>query len=279
MVAALAREIGDGDVLGVGLGTVLGMIAALAARRTHAPGSEFTCAGALSPEVDLVQAMRGPEGMAGRTGAWVSHLDTMQMAERQAFTLMFLRPAQIDASGMLNVSRADGRQLPGGVGTADTPALLPRVVCYHTDHRPRSLPEHVDFVTGRGEHVRTLVTDRCVIDFEGGRPRLRSIHPGQTKETVQAATGYLLPGLAEAGATELPSPALTAAIEVVDPLRLRDLEFRASRVEAEQRLQAALRGSPRPGSPQYPKVLRGGRNRQISRDSNPSVTPSQGIDR
>jgi acyl CoA:acetate/3-ketoacid CoA transferase beta subunit len=240
MIGALAREIHDGDVLGVGLGTVLGLIAALAAKRTHAPGSEFTCAGALSPEVGLLDALRGPDGMAGRTGAWISHFDTMQMAERQAFTLMFLRPAQVDAAGALNVSRVGESRLPGGVGTADTPALLPRVVCYHTDHRPRSLPERVDFATGRGEHVATLVTDRCVVDYDAGRPRLRSIHPGQTREGVQAATGYALPSLEAAGATPAPSAALLAAIEDVDPLRLRDLEFRASREEAERRLRAAL---------------------------------------
>ena len=65
MIGALAREIGDGDVVGVGLGTVLGLIAALAARRSHAPGSEFTCAGALSPDVSVIEAMRGPDGMTG----------------------------------------------------------------------------------------------------------------------------------------------------------------------------------------------------------------------
>jgi acyl CoA:acetate/3-ketoacid CoA transferase beta subunit len=240
MIGALAREIKDGDVLGVGLGTVLGLIAALAARRTHAPGSEFTCAGALSPDVDLLEAMRGPDGMAGRTGAWISHYDTMQMAERQAFTMMFLRPAQVDASGALNVSRVGDRLLPGGVGTADTPALLPRVVCYHTDHRLRSLPERVDFVTSPGEHVKTLITDLCVIDFEGGQPRLRSIHPEQSRETIVKATGYALPGLDTAGVTPMPSPALMAAIEKVDAHRLRDLEFKASRELAARRLAAAL---------------------------------------
>jgi glutaconate CoA-transferase subunit B len=240
MIGALAREIGVRDVLGVGLGTVLGLIAVLAARRSHAPGAEFTCGGALSPEVGVLEAMQGADGMAGRTGAWISHFDTMQMAERQAFTLMFLRPAQVDATGALNVSQVGGRRLPGGVGTADTPALLPRVICYHTDHRPRSLPERVEFVTSPGEHVKTLVTDLCVVDFEAGRPRVRSIHPGQTAASVQAATGYPLPGLESAAVTPAPSAALLAAIEGVDPQRMRDLEFRTSREDAERRLAAAL---------------------------------------
>jgi glutaconate CoA-transferase subunit B len=239
MIGALAREIGDDDVVGVGLGTTLGLIAAMAARRTHARGSEFTCAGALSPEVGLLEAMRGPDGMAGKTGAWISHFDTMEMAERQAFTLMFLRPAQVDASGALNVSRVGDRRLPGGMGAADTPSLLPRVVCYHTDHRPQTMPQRVDFVTGRGENVKTLITDLCVIDFAAGSPRLRSIHPGHTKESVRAATGYPLPCLQEAGVTPPPSTELLAAIEEIDSHRLRDLEFRTSREEAQRRLTAA----------------------------------------
>lgn len=253
MIGALAREIDEDDVLGVGLGTVLGLIAAMAARRTHAPSAEFTCGGALSPEVGVMDAMRGPDGMAGHTGAWISHFDTMEIAERQVFTMMFLRPAQIDSRAALNVSRVGSALLPGGVGVADTPSLLPRIVCYHTDHRPRSLPERVDFVTGpgagrrdasgRSEGVVTLVTDLCVIGFEAGRPHVRSLHPGQTADAVQAATGFKLEGLGEARVTELPSAALTAAIDEVDPLRLRDLEFRAARGEAERRLRAAFSSS------------------------------------
>lgn len=247
MIGTLAQELRDDDVVGVGLGTVLALIAVLAARRTHARGLEFTCGGALTPDLETVlDAMRGPDAMAGRTGAWISHVATMEMAERQAFTTMFLRPAQIDARGALNVSRVGTTVLPGGVGAGDTPSLLPRTLCYHTDHRPRSLPEHVDVVTGPGAGgpgsagVTTLVTDRCVIAFEAGSPRCRSLHPGQDAESVAAATGYPLPGLAGAPVTPGPPAALLAAIEEVDPLRLRDLEFRATRAAAEERLRAAL---------------------------------------
>lgn len=250
MIGALAAELRDDDVVGVGLGTVLGLIAILAAQRTHAPGLEFVCAGALSPHLDgILDVMRGPDAMEGRTGAWISHVATMEMAERQAFTTMFLRPAQVDVQGSLNVSRVGGKLLPGGVGAGDTPSLLPRTLCYHTDHSPRSLPERVDFVTSSGAPgqysagVVALVTDRCVIGFEGGKAFCRSIHPGQERGAVAAATGYPLPGLVKAPVTAPPPVALLAAIEEIDPLRLRDLEFRATRGAAERRLRVALRHS------------------------------------
>lgn len=224
MCGALAREISDRDCIGVGLGTPLALVAVLAAKRSTAPGMEFCTAGALSPEATLAGVMRAPEGLRSATGAWVSHLDSMDMAERRDFTLMFLRPAQVDQAGRLNVSRAGGRLLPGGVGSADTPTLLERVIAYHPDHRPRSLPGTVEFATSRAP-VATLVTDRCVIDFAGGHARARSIHPGETPGSVREATGYDLDGLEAAPFTPPPSPELLAAIFAVDPDRVRDREL------------------------------------------------------
>ena len=99
----------------------------------------------------------------------------MKTADRQSMTLRFLRPTQIDGCGNAKTSQipvGDGsvRRLPGGLATGDVLRILPRLVLYHTDHRPRSLPERGVFVTGDGGldaqadtrgPVR-LVTDRAV---------------------------------------------------------------------------------------------------------------------
>src|SRR5690606_9432910 len=98
--------------------------------------------------------------------------------------------------------RAPGRprlRFPGGLAMADVPRLMPRVVLYHTDHRPRALVARVDEVTGRGgESERggrrssgptTLVTDLCVIAFEPQGPRLASVHPGVDPDRAREATG------------------------------------------------------------------------------------------
>lgn len=252
MACALAREVGEDDVVGVGLGTPLGLAAALLAQRTHAAGATVIVSGAVSPQADVAGCMAGAAGLAGRTAGFVSHLDTMEMAERRAMTLQFLRPAQVDAHANLNVSRVpDGgggiSRLPGGLATADVTRLLGRIVVYHTDHRPRSLPEQVAFVTGAGggDSVAgtlgpvTLVTDRAVMRFDGGAWHVSSRHPGRSAEELATQTGFALVGAADAPETEPPSADELAALADVDGLALRELEFRTTRAAAAARLAGA----------------------------------------
>lgn len=248
MACRLGREISDGDVVGVGLGTPLALAGALAARRSHARASHLLVAGALSPDADLLTCLRGAAALAGRTAAFVPHVLTMEMAERQAMTLQFLRPAQVDAAGNANTSRipsSDGsvRRLPGGLATADVLRILPRVVLYHTDHRPRSLPEQVAFVTGAGggdaqagtHGPVLLVTDRAVFKFTAEGPQLESLHRGENVEVLRRETGFRF---IEDEVIETPEPTSEelAALDEVDPHALRELELRATRQAAADRL-------------------------------------------
>jgi glutaconate CoA-transferase subunit B len=251
MACRLGREITDGDVVGVGLGTPLALAAALAARRSHAPGSHLLVAGALDPDADLITCIRGAAALAGRAAAFVPHVLTMEIAERQSMTLQFLRPAQVDGGGNANTSRIQGgdgslKRLPGGLATADVWRILPRVVVYHTDHRQRSLPENVSFVTGagggdpqRGTRGPTLlVTDRAVFRFTPGGAQLESLHQGEKLDALRRDTGF---SFAVDKTVETPEPSTTelAALEEVDPHALRELELRATRQAAADRLARA----------------------------------------
>jgi glutaconate CoA-transferase subunit B len=182
----------------------------------------------------------------------VSHLETMEMAERRTMTLQFLRPAQVDAQANTNVSRVIGgdgeiSRLPGGLATADVTRLMGRIVLYHTDHRPRSLPASVSFITGAGggdEWAGTLgpvslITDRAVLAFEHGSWRVRSIHAGHAAAELAEATGFPLHGAAGAPETAEPTPGELAALAEVDELALRELEFRTTRAGAAARLASA----------------------------------------
>jgi glutaconate CoA-transferase subunit B len=255
LVALLARQVGEDDVVGVGLGTPLALCACLVARRTHAPGAQVLVAGAVSPDADLVTCMRGARALAGRTAGFVPHIDTMDMAERQAMTLQFLRPAQVDGEGSVNTSsiRPPGRprlRFPGGLAMADVPRLMPRVVLYHTDHRPRGLVERVDVVTGRGgpsdrgghrsEGPTVLVTDLCVIAFGAEGARLVSVHPGVDAERAMAATGFALRSGRRVPTTEAPRPDEVEAMREIDPHGLRGVEARDTRAEALPRMAALL---------------------------------------
>jgi glutaconate CoA-transferase, subunit B len=251
MTCRLAREIHDGDIVGVGLGTPLALAAALLARRTHASEADVIVAGAVSPDADLTTCLRGAPALSDRTPGYAVHLVTMEMAERRAMTMQFLRPAQIDAAGNANTSRIvrDGRvamRLPGGLATADVFRLLPRVVLYHTDHQPRSLPHRVGFVSGAGGGdavtgslgpVR-LVTDRCVFSLGPDGARLESVHPGHDIGEIAEQTGFSVTPT-DVRETERPSAAELAALTEVDPDSLRELELRATRDAAAARLARA----------------------------------------
>jgi acyl CoA:acetate/3-ketoacid CoA transferase beta subunit len=243
VTCALAREVRDGDVVGVGLGTPLALCAALVAQRTHAPNATVLAGGASSPQATLKQITH--HEVDGRTPGFVPHLDTMEMAERQAMTLQFLRPAEVGADGSANTSRlvANGKlvRFPGGLALADVVNLMPRIVLYHTAHERRALPAQIGFRTSAGGGIERggytalgptkVITDRCVIDFAADGPRLASIHPGEDVAGVVAETGFAL----EVGAvveTAVPSEAELAALEEVDPDRLRELELRKRRAAA-----------------------------------------------
>jgi glutaconate CoA-transferase subunit B len=163
----------------------------------------------------------------------------MDMAERQAMTLQFLRPAQVGPDGSANTSRVEveGRlvRFPGGLALADVVNLMPRIVLYHTAHEPRALPPHVAFRTAagggirRGEYVArgatTLITDRAVIRFGSDGPWLESFHPNESIESVVAATGFPL-STEKAVPTAPPSEMELNALAEIDPSRLRASEFK-----------------------------------------------------
>lgn len=249
MTVCLARCVVPGDVIGVGLGTPIALVAAVVARELHADvhalaGGAFDVEGA----ADVWLGSR--DDTAGKVVGYVSHLDSMEMAERQAMTLQFLRPAQVDSHGNLNTSRIGTRaapqvRFPGGLATADVPSILPRVVAYLPKHEARNLPESVSYVTGSGrgrpdEHdaaagVVTVVTDLGVIDFDRGEARLRSVHPWSTLAEIEECTGYSLRVDAEPATTPPATGDEAAALARVDPNRFRDGELagRSSRPVSE----------------------------------------------
>lgn len=246
ITCALAREVRSDDVVGVGLGTPLALCACLVAQRTCAPGATVLVGGAVSPRATLDQCLR--HDVAGRTPGYVPHLETMDMAERQAMTLQFLRPAQVGPDGSANTSRVStgGRivRFPGGLALADVPNLMPHVVLYHTAHEPRALPPVVGFRTGAGGGIERagyralgptkLVTDLCVITFSPEGPQLESVHPGVSIDEVVAATGFVL-RIADPSETPPPSDAEREALAALDPNRRRDTELRRRHDTATQR--------------------------------------------
>lgn len=71
--------------------------------------------------------------------------------------------------------------------------------------------------------VRIIVTNLCVMDFEGPdyQMRVRSLHPGVTVQQVQDATGFALHVADDVGVTPAPTAAQIALINRLDPHGLR----------------------------------------------------------
>ncbi len=120
----------------------------------------------------------------------------------------FLGGAQIDGEANINLVGVGGYprskvRFPGSFGSAYLYMLVPRVILFREEHSPRVFVPKVDFVSAAGtspENVYrpggpyALVTNLCVMAFDRTRRRFRlvSVHPGQTADSVVAATGFAI---------------------------------------------------------------------------------------
>jgi glutaconate CoA-transferase, subunit B len=238
MVIAAGREIRDGEVVFVGMR--LPLVAFAFARRTHAP----TALGLF--ENGIVRAEPAPETLMTMSdtpnvpGAlWCAGtLQVMSLLQQGLVDLGFIGGAQIDRHGNLNTSyvgdwRAPTVRLPGSGGGADIASLARRVVVIMPQERHR-FRERVDYVTSPGfgdgagwrERVglagggpAAVITTRGVFRFDPASREmvLASHHPGQSVESVRAATGWDLAVAPDVGETPTPTEAELAIVRACDP--------------------------------------------------------------
>jgi glutaconate CoA-transferase subunit B len=135
--------------------------------------------------------------------------------------LFFLGGGQIDGQANLNLVGTGewpgtGVRFPGSFGSAFMYFMTPRTILFREEHSPRVLVERVDNVSAPGISppgvfrrgtAQALVTGKCVFAFDAAAARftLVSLMPGETVESVRAATGFefdVAEGLAEAPAPD-----------------------------------------------------------------------------
>jgi len=262
MVVCMARQVRDGEMVAQGIATPLVAAAYLLARHTHAPNIYF--ASAIGQGISRTPA---PLSLSQIERLWLDR-NLLNIGFARAVSevlptlrpMEFFRPAQIDAQGNFN-NIAFGKdyhhprlRLPGTGGIPDVTTYLFEVMLYVPRHSRITFVPQLDFCAGLGHNSarkhgagpRYLVTDLGQFDFDSGRMRITTLHPGITVEKVQSHTGFQL-GISP-GIMETPSPTeeeIHLLRNEIDPLNIRCLEMLSGATRREQlrRIINAEKGS------------------------------------
>lgn len=263
LVATIANQIDDGDVLLEGIGTFLPTSAYLLAQATHAPNSIRLCPvgnvfvaeahGLSMAEYEFETLRRGlyrfsywdvnasylPSFLPGRRGAWKE----------------FLRPAQVDRTGRTNnvvigPYEAPTVRLPGAAGLPDGVPIEPALYMYVPRHDRNCFVAKLDFVSAPGiedgAHPLLIVTNLAIMRFAAdGRLEVETLMPGATREEVQDNTAFELRFRTPLVPFRPPTAQqLQVLRRDIDPQSLRELEFhlgddRLARIESLARQEPA----------------------------------------
>ncbi|MYZ47034.1 CoA-transferase subunit beta [Propylenella binzhouense] len=249
IVAYLAREIEDGDLCFVGVGTNgraftlavgIPLAAVRLAQMRHAPGAAVYWGNLLEPDLSAFPERLNQDAFTRWPGA-AAPTDTgikCDMLSRGRFDVCFNSAAQIDRHGNMNITAIGDRDRPkvrlvGALAQPDHAAFVRRPYIV-MDLDRRSFVERVDFVTSVG-HLdggtsreaaglapggpHRVVTDLAVFDFtpETREMRLVSLHPGVALGDVTDRMGF--------------RPAVPDSIAVTDPPRADDLDAIRLRID------------------------------------------------
>lgn len=216
----LARDLNDGEELQVGIALPIPEAAVRLAHLLHGPNMELIFLGARMNVHHLDQIPMPAFGWDNRVVRWTEsfsdrghRFDQVKDWHRRVF---FVGGLQVDPYGNTNLIGvgSDFRRLkfrgPGSVGTPTLTTHVGRYYIVLNSHTPRLFVPRCDFVStvgwgqGGADARRTLglpgggpkyvVTPLCIMDFteDEKRLRLKSLHPGVTREEVIAQTGFEL---------------------------------------------------------------------------------------
>ncbi|MGD1926416.1 MAG: CoA-transferase [Paracoccaceae bacterium] len=146
--------------------------------------------------------------------------ELFDLAARGGIDSFFLGGVQIDGNANINLVGvgeypALKKRFPGSFGSALMYYVVPKVILFREEHSPRTLVEKVDFISAPGISApdvhrpggpHALVTGRAVFDWvkDVGRFRLKTIHAGETVESIREMTGFEFD--VDNGVTETPAP-------------------------------------------------------------------------
>jgi glutaconate CoA-transferase subunit B len=241
MAVAGARELEDGQVVAVGIG--LPMVAALLAKRTHAPDMTVLFElGVIDPEPVHTGVGLADPRVWHRAKILSGFVDILgAVLHHGRVDVGFLGGLEIDPYGNLNTTmlgdpRGDFRHMVGSGGANDIASSAKKTICIMRQEK-RKFRESISFVTSpgyvtggdsrqkaglRGGPSR-VITDRAVFGFhpETKRMMLLSVHPGNRVEDVLCTMGFRPVVPRRVPFTKPPTAGQLRLIrEVIDPERM-----------------------------------------------------------
>jgi glutaconate CoA-transferase subunit B len=238
MVTAAAREIGNAEVVFVGMR--LPLLGFLLAKSTHAPDAVGVY------ELGVVRDSLAPAPILTMgdlpnlyRAQWLGDTaDVMGLLQRGFVDVGFIGGAQIDRYGNLNTSyigaaEAVQTRLPGSGGACDLASLAKRHIIL-LSHEKRRFVSRVDYVTspgyGSGGNWRRqmglprggpsrVITTLGVLSFdpESREMVLTAVHPGISVGEVQANTGWPLRVAPDLKQTPAPTAVELEKLRQFDP--------------------------------------------------------------
>jgi len=220
MATALARDLKDGEWLEVGANLPVPRAGVLLAHLLWGPNMTvmiaMTKANVLNePVIEEFQLITDHRATRWAE-AYYLHNDLVENMKFRRKGVFFAGALQIDPYGNSNLIGIgkDYKALkfrgPGAIGVCNATVMNSRFHLVVNSHDPRIFVPKCDFISalgwdGGGNDARTrlglpgggpryVVTPLCIMDFEDGskRMRLKSLHPGVTKDDVVKNTGFEL---------------------------------------------------------------------------------------
>src|SRR3990167_3331475 len=197
MCVLAAREVGDGDVVFVGIG--LPNLACNLARATHAPNMTLIYeSGAVGAVPERVPPSIGDPALVTGSLMVTSMSDIFQcFLQNGKIQIGFLGGAQVDKRGNINTTAVGPYaspkvRLPGSGGACEIAQHAQRVLIV-TKLDKRAFPETVDFITSNGKRVKKVITNMGILEPDDtGELTLTALYPGVSFEQVQENVGWPL---------------------------------------------------------------------------------------
>lgn len=238
MAVCAARAIRNGEVVFVGTG--LPLIAAMLAKRTHAPAAKIVYeAGFIDSNAIDIALSIADSRLGYRASAAIGLIETLGlMLQGGHVDVGFVGAAQIDEYGNVNTTYIGdfdkpSVRLPGSGGGNDIVSSAKRIVIMMPQEK-RKFVKKLDYLTSpgfidgpgarekaglRGGGPSLVVTNLCQMDFDPKTKRLRlsTIHPGVMLQQIAENTGFELTMPKNVPNTESPTYEELKILRAIDP--------------------------------------------------------------